>query len=53
MKSNIIFKLCGAIMLALTLNACTTMSEMGTTVMSGASKGVDAVKDIFTPAEKK
>ena len=53
MKSNIFLKICGAVLLVLTLNACTTMSEMGTTVMSGASKGVDAVKDVFTPAEKK
>ena len=53
MNFNILFKLCGAAMLVLSLNACSTMTEMGNSMMTGASQGVDAVKDIFTPSENK
>jgi hypothetical protein len=53
MNFNAFLKIAGAAMLVLTLNGCATITDLGTTVSNTASKAGDAVKGIFTPAEKK
>ena len=53
MNSTTFCKISAAILLALTLNACSTLSDMGTTVVDTAGKAGDAVKGIFTSEQKK
>lgn len=53
MKINALSKIVAATLLALTLNGCATLNDLGASVANTAGKAGDAVKGIFTPSEKK
>lgn len=53
MKATAFFKISSTLLLILSLNACATLSDLGTTVVDTAGKAGDAVKGIFSSGEKK
>lgn len=53
MTNKAFLKIAGAVLLLMSLGACATISDMGSTVKDAAGKAGDVVKDIFTPSQKK